>query len=50
MLVARSSIGEINNLKKHLSKQFAMKDLGAAKQFLHLKISKDKSNGMLKLS
>ena len=31
MLIVRSSIKEINNLKKQLSKQFAMKDLGAAK-------------------
>ena len=29
MLIAGSSIEEINNLKKQLSKQFAMKDLGA---------------------
>ena len=34
MLLAGSSIEEINNLKKQLSKQFAMKDLGAAKQIL----------------
>ena len=31
MLIVRSSIEEINNLKKQLSKQFAMKDLGATK-------------------
>ena len=31
MLIAGSSIKEINNLKKQLSKQFAMKDLGATK-------------------
>ena len=31
MLIAGSSIDEINNLKKQLSKQFAMKGLGAAK-------------------
>ena len=30
MLIAGFSIEEINNLKKQLSKQFAMKDLGAA--------------------
>uniref|UniRef100_A0A2N9GIS0 Retrovirus-related Pol polyprotein from transposon TNT 1-94 n=1 Tax=Fagus sylvatica TaxID=28930 RepID=A0A2N9GIS0_FAGSY len=34
MLIAGSSIEEINNLKKQLSKQFAMKDLGPAKQIL----------------
>ena len=31
MLIAGSSIEEINDLKKQLSKQFAIKDLGAAK-------------------
>ena len=36
MLIARSSIKEINNLKKQLSKQFAMKDLGAAMKDLQL--------------
>ena len=34
MLIIGSSIEEINNLKKQLSKQFAMKDLGAVKQIL----------------
>ncbi|KAL6350470.1 hypothetical protein AAG906_019117 [Vitis piasezkii] len=34
MLIAGSDIEKINNLKKQLSKQFAMKDLGAAKQIL----------------
>ena len=31
MLISGSRIKEINNLKKQLTKQFAMKDLGAAK-------------------
>ena len=31
LLIVGSSIEEINNLKKQLSKQFAMKDFGAAK-------------------
>ncbi|RVW61459.1 Retrovirus-related Pol polyprotein from transposon TNT 1-94 [Vitis vinifera] len=49
----RSDIEKINNLKKQLSKQFAMKDLGAAKQILakpvstplgsHFKLSKEQS-------
>ena len=34
MLIAGSNIEEINNLKKQLSKQFAMKDLEATKQIL----------------
>ena len=50
MLIAGSSIEEINNLKKQLSKQFAMKDLGAAKQILGMWIIRDKANGTLKLS
>ena len=50
MLIAGFSIEEINNLKKQLSKQFAMKDLGAAKQILSMRIIRDKANGTLKLS
>ena len=50
MLIAGSSIEKINNLKKKLSKQFAMKDLGAAKQILGMRIIRDKTNGTLKLS
>ena len=50
MLIAGSSIEEINNLKKQLSKQFAMKDLGAAKQILGMRIIRDKANGTLKFS
>ncbi|RVW58893.1 Retrovirus-related Pol polyprotein from transposon TNT 1-94 [Vitis vinifera] len=46
----RSDIEKINNLKKQLSKQFAMKDLGAAKQILGMRIIRDKANGTLKLS
>ena len=50
MLIAGSSIEEINNLKKQLSKQFAMKDLGAANQILGMRIIRDKANGTLKFS
>ena len=50
MLIVGSSIEEINNLKKQLSKQFAMKDLGATKQILGMKIIRDKANGTLKFS
>ena len=50
MLIARSSIEEINNLKGQLSKQFAMRDLGVAKQILGMRIIRDKANGTLKLS
>ena len=50
MLIAGSNIEEINNLKKQLSKQFAMKDLGAAKQILSMRIIRDKANVTLKHS
>ena len=42
MLIVESSIEEINNLKKQLSKQLAMKDLGAAKQILGMRIIRDR--------
>ena len=50
LLFAGSDIENINNLKKQLSKQFAMKDLGAAKQILGMRIIRNKANGTLKLS
>ena len=50
MLIVGSSIEEINNLKKQLSKQFAMKDLGATKQILYMRIIRGKANGTLKFS
>ena len=34
MLVARSRMDEISCLKERLSREFAMKDLGVAKQIL----------------
>ena len=49
-MLFRSSTEEINNLKKQLSKKFAMKDLGATKQILGIRIIRDKANGTLKLS
>ena len=42
MLVAGSSIQKVNNLKKQLSKQFAMKGLEVAKQILGMRIIRDK--------
>jgi ATP-binding cassette subfamily B (MDR/TAP) protein 1 len=50
MLIARSSIEEIDKLKQQLSKQFEMKDLGAAKQILGMRIIRDKYKGILKHS
>ncbi|KAE8707982.1 hypothetical protein F3Y22_tig00110365pilonHSYRG00123 [Hibiscus syriacus] len=50
MLVAGSYMQEIINLKKKLSKQFAMKDLGAAKQIIGMRIKRDTKSGTLMLS
>ena len=36
-------------MKKELSREFAIKHLGAAKQILGMRITKDKVNGILKL-
>ena len=38
MLIVGSSIEEINILKKQLLKQFAIKDLGAVKQILGMRM------------
>lgn len=50
MLVAGSDMGEIRKLKKQLSSEFDMKDLGAAKQILGMRISRNKLKGTLQLS
>ena len=44
MLITGSDIEKINNLKKQLSKQFTMKDLGSTKQILGMRIIRDKAN------
>jgi len=50
MLIAGSSIEKINELKRRLSEQFAMKDLGPAKQILGMRITRDRARGTLRLS
>ncbi|KAL5733208.1 hypothetical protein ACOSQ2_032900 [Xanthoceras sorbifolium] len=50
MLVAGSDMQEIMNLKRELSKQFAMKDLGAAKQILGMMTKRETKSGTLLLS
>lgn len=50
MFVSRLSIHEINNLKNKLSNKFEIKDLGATKQILGMKIAKDRKTRTLKLS
>jgi hypothetical protein len=50
MLIVGASMEDINKLKNQLSKQFAMKDLGIAKQILGMRIIKDRANCTLKIS
>ena len=50
MLVAASNMIEIKKVKKQLSSEFDMKDLGAAKRILGIEIIRDRPNGKLYLS
>ncbi|CAL1390247.1 unnamed protein product [Linum trigynum] len=42
MLIVGQNVSKINDLKKELSKSFAMKDLGPAKQILGVRIIRDR--------
>ena len=44
MLVAGSNMDHIKGLKEQLAHAFAIKDLGAAKQILGMKICRDRKN------
>ncbi|GKA14466.1 retrovirus-related pol polyprotein from transposon TNT 1-94 [Tanacetum coccineum] len=48
MLIARSDMAEINKLKRQLSQDFEMKDLGFAKKILGMSISINKTKGTLR--
>ena len=50
MLVASKNMQEIKVLKKQLSESFDMKDLGASKQILGMRISSDRKERKLTLS
>ena len=50
MLIAGKSRKEITTLKKLLSSEFDMKDLGAAKKILCMEISRDRKSGLFFLS
>lgn len=50
ILVARSNMDHIKELKQKLAHSFAMKDLGAGKQILGMKIIRDRKNRKLFLS
>ena len=50
MLVVGSNMQEINVLKRKLANSFAMKDLGAAKQILGMRITRNGKKHKLTLS
>lgn len=50
MLIVGQDKKKITALKKALSESFAMKDLGAAQQILGMKVTRDRSKGLLWLS
>jgi len=50
MLITGANMSEINKLKKELSREFEMKDLGAANQILGMRITRDRAAGTLTLS
>ena len=50
MLVVGSNMQDINVLKRKLAKSFVMKDLGASKKILGMRITRDMKNHKLKLS
>jgi hypothetical protein len=50
MFVARSNMQYINVLKKKLSNSFVMKDFGAAKKILGMRVTRDIKNCKLRLS
>jgi Reverse transcriptase (RNA-dependent DNA polymerase) len=49
-LLVGSRMEDINILKKGMSQEFEMKDLGPAKQILGMRIIRDKATGSLSLS
>ena len=50
MLVSGSNMQDINVLKKKLANSFSMKNLGAAKKILVMRITRDQKNYKLTLS
>ena len=50
MLIVRQDMKKIGNLKKALTKSFAMKDMGSAKQILVMHIVRDRTKSLLCLS
>jgi len=50
MLIIGANMTKIDRLKKQLSENFEMKDLGLTKQILGMRIFRDRSEGILNLS
>ena len=50
MLIVGQDMSKISKLKSELSKSFAMKDLGPAKQILGIRIVRNRSHGLIWLS
>jgi len=50
MLIASKSISAIDKLKKDLSFEFEMKDLGEAKKVLGMEIERDRRSGKVSLT
>ena len=50
MLIACKSMGEIRKLKSQLSAEFEMKDMGAAKKILGMKIRRERKERQIYLS
>ena len=50
MLVTGSDMQNINVLKRKLANSFVVKDLGAAKQIIGMRITRDRKNHKLTLS
>jgi len=50
MLIVGANMAKIDRLKKQLSENFEIKDLGPANQILGMRISRDKSKGIMNLS
>jgi len=47
ILIVSKNVSKIATLKKQLSKSFAVKDLGPAKQILGMRIERDRSSNRL---
>ena len=50
ILLAANDIGMLHDIKKYLSKNFEMKDIGKASYVIGIEIFRDRSQGLLRLS